>query len=130
MDPETEKMMDLHTGWRQGRFIDGPQYKNISEELKQKWAVEELKVVRPGEKQNALCVCVGAEEAVWLAERLNFAARVATLLRMRDRGAVVTAAMDAIADAKKREAEAVDDLSVIAREIISELIDFVALKER
>lgn len=128
MDAKKEEMMDLHTGWRQGAFIDGPQYKHISEELKQKWAIEELKLVRPSPKQNALCVCIEPEEAIWLAERLNFAARVSTLLRSNDWQKVITAAMDAIDDAKKREA--VNDLSVIAYKIVNELVEFAALKEK
>jgi hypothetical protein len=62
--------------WRQGRFIDAPQYRKWTDEEKKKADYEERFLVRPSPTGNWICKCRTHEDAAWIAERLNVAATI------------------------------------------------------
>jgi hypothetical protein len=63
---------DIKT-WQQGKFIDGPEYRNAGEASKEFWEKAESVLVRPTPTGNAICVADTPEHAVWIANRLNLA---------------------------------------------------------
>jgi hypothetical protein len=65
-----------HEGWMQGCFIDKPKYDWAPDNLKEDWRKEELHKVRPSPEGNAICFCPNSEDAKWIAERLNLAAKL------------------------------------------------------
>lgn len=67
-------MNNLHTSWKQGYFVDQPQYRNWSDEEKKKADEKEKLLVRPYPTENAICQCRTPDEAKWIAHRLNLAA--------------------------------------------------------
>lgn len=69
-------MNNQHTTWRQGYFVDQPQYWRWTPEQKAEADRLEKCKVRPYPTANAICVCPTPEEAKWIAERLNVAARL------------------------------------------------------
>ena len=62
--------------WAQGRFVDGPEYRNASHEQKAEWQRGEEFLVRPGAKENAICSTFDPEHAKWIAQRLNLASKL------------------------------------------------------
>lgn len=69
-------MNNLHTQWKPGFFVDQPQYRHWSDDQKAKADREERRRVRPYPTANAIAVCPSPEEAKWVAERLNLAAKL------------------------------------------------------
>jgi hypothetical protein len=69
-------MNNLITTWRQGRFIDSLRYAKWPEEEKAKADRDERLRVRPGPTDNAICVCHDPDQAEWIAQRLNLAAKL------------------------------------------------------
>ena len=57
--------------WTQGKFIYSNKYKHWTFEEKERAKYEELLRVRPGLKDNHICVCNDPEDAKWIASRLN-----------------------------------------------------------
>lgn len=68
------------TTWTQGRFVDSPRYKGMTEEQKQKHNYEESFLVRPSPTDNAICRVFFPEDAKWIAARLNSATYTTFLL--------------------------------------------------
>jgi len=68
--------MNKITTWRQGKFIDMPRYRGWSKEDKEIAQKREEKLVRPSPTGNAICQCQTSQEAIWIAERLNLAAKL------------------------------------------------------
>jgi hypothetical protein len=72
--------MTLHknqlTSWIQGCFIDGPEYDHLTAEDKKKINEIESHFVRPHNKGNHICFCDDPADALWITERLNFAAKI------------------------------------------------------
>ena len=69
------KEIDSITTWKQGRFIDQKQYSNWSEKDKEQSDYLEKFNVRPSPLGNAICRCNSHEDAKWITERLNLAAK-------------------------------------------------------
>lgn len=65
-----------HNNWRQGKFIDSIQYRQVSQSQKEEWQRQEEHLVRPSAKGNAICHCSDPEDAKWIAERLNLASEL------------------------------------------------------
>lgn len=69
-------MDNTYQGWHQGYFVNKPEYRDWTKEKKQGYdKIEKLKV-RPSPTGNAICTCDSPETAIWVAERLNLAARL------------------------------------------------------
>ena len=62
--------------WRQGKFIDGPNYKKWSEADKANANSYEVCNVRPSPKGNSICRATTPDLAKWIAQRLNLAAEL------------------------------------------------------
>ena len=71
-------MNDIQT-WRQGQFIRKKQYSNWSEDEVKGAEYTEARLVRPSETGNAICACNNPNDAKWIAERLNLAAKLEQL---------------------------------------------------
>lgn len=71
-----KEAMDSLETWRQGKFIDFPQYRTMSKEWKQEQRAIESLLVRPSPTGNAICRTTSPEDAIWIAERLNLAAKL------------------------------------------------------
>lgn len=65
--------------WTQGKFIYSNKYKHWTFEEKERAKYEELLRVRPGLKDNHICVCNDPEDAKWIASRLNLASELEQL---------------------------------------------------
>lgn len=61
--------------WAQGIFIQNIKYRSLSQEEISQHQFEESFLVRPSPAGNAICKTVYPEDAKWIAERLNFAAK-------------------------------------------------------
>lgn len=70
--------------WRQGAFIDGPNYRGMPQSWKEERDREERHLVRPSPTGNAICHCPDPALAAWIAERLNLAAKLERELARRD----------------------------------------------
>jgi len=75
-----EKQDNKHLGWRQGRFVDSPKYKDWSDGDKRRADFRERLCVRPSPTGNAICSCGTPADAAWIAERLNLAAKLEALV--------------------------------------------------
>lgn len=75
-------MFDRFTRWRQGLFVDQPQYNNRPVAWKDEMREDESYLVRPGPTDNAICRATTPELAVWIAERLNLANDLEILMRV------------------------------------------------
>lgn len=62
--------------WAQGYFVDNPRYRKWSEDEKIRANNEEQLKVRPSPTGNAICYCNNPDDAKWIAERLNLAAKL------------------------------------------------------
>jgi len=62
--------------WVQGRFIDGEAYDHMPADWKERRKNEECHLVRNGHGGSAICWCNDPEDAKWIAERLNLAAKL------------------------------------------------------
>lgn len=62
--------------WQQGQFVDQSQYTNMGEIWKDERRKEEAHMVRPAPTDNAVCWCPKPEDAAWIAQRLNLAAKL------------------------------------------------------
>lgn len=69
-------MINRHEGWCQGHFIDSDRYKKWSESEKNIAEFRENHLVRPSPTGNAICQCYDSQDAKWIAERLNLAAKL------------------------------------------------------
>ena len=65
--------------WTQGKFIYSNKYKHWTFEEKERAKYEELLRVRPGLKDNHICVCNDPEDAKWIASRLSLASELEQL---------------------------------------------------
>jgi hypothetical protein len=72
----TDNPMNKIKTWQQGRFIDGPDYRNWPNLEKIEAEKNEKHKVRPGKKENSICFCPNPDDAAWIAERLNLAAKL------------------------------------------------------
>ena len=66
---------NAHENWQQGKFIDGVEYSNMGEVWKRRMKDKEKKLVRPSPRGNPICMCFSEDDAKWIAERLNLAAK-------------------------------------------------------
>jgi len=62
--------------WKQGKFIDGPEFSETPDETKKNWREQESLMVRPSARGNFICVARNPEDAVWIAQRLNLASKL------------------------------------------------------
>ena len=68
-------MNDIQT-WKQGYFVDRPQYRRWTQEQKDNANYEESFNVRPAPAANAICRCSKPSDAEWIAKRLNLASKL------------------------------------------------------
>jgi hypothetical protein len=80
-------MNDIKT-WRQGHFVDQPQYLRWSTNQKQEAEEKENLNVRPGPTENAICKCKSPDDAKWIASRLNLASELEQLTWNFTRGKI------------------------------------------
>ena len=67
-------MNDIET-WQQGTYA--PQSRRpVTAEQAEKFESEERHLVRPGIRENAICRCPHPDDAAWIAQRLNLAAKL------------------------------------------------------
>ena len=69
-------MNNLHTSWQHGYFVDQSKYRKWSKEEKRRANEREKLLVRPSPTGNAICMCSYQKDAEWIADRLNFAAKL------------------------------------------------------
>lgn len=62
--------------WMQGSFVDIKKYEHMSLQWKKDRQNEEIFLVRPSNEGNAICRATYPEDAIWIADRLNFAANI------------------------------------------------------
>ena len=62
--------------WQQGKFIDDIKYNTWSKSDKESAEWHEKFLVRPFSKGNPICQCQHPEDAIWIAKRLNLAAKI------------------------------------------------------
>ena len=72
-------MLNGITTWRQGAFIDQPQYRRETDEWKRDREREEQLLVRPAPTDNAICKADTPDNAKWIAQRLNLASKLEQL---------------------------------------------------
>ena len=65
--------------WGQGHFVDQPQCRRWSAEAKDDANKREALLVRPGPTDNAICQACSPDDAEWIAQRLNMAAKLEAL---------------------------------------------------
>jgi hypothetical protein len=70
-----ETMNNIQT-WRQGIFINKPHYSHMGVQWKDQMRKEEAHKVRPEREGNAVCWCPDPDQAAWIAQRLNLAAKL------------------------------------------------------
>lgn len=70
-----------YQSWQQGTFIDGPEYRHMGLPWKERQREHETFLVRPGAKGNAICTATDPDAAVFIAARLNLAAKLEAALR-------------------------------------------------
>ncbi len=68
-------MNDIQT-WRQGKFVDQRQYRDMTNEWKRDQKKRESYLVRPGPTANSICCAFTPENAAWIAQRLNLASKL------------------------------------------------------
>lgn len=69
-------MNNQHTNWVRSRFVDQPQYRRWTKEMKEQRDRDERRQVKDHELGNAIAVCFTPEQAEWIASRLNLAAKL------------------------------------------------------
>lgn len=62
--------------WRQGRFISMRKYSKMGEEWVKQQEIRESTLVRPSATGNPILQAASPEIAIWVAERLNLAAKL------------------------------------------------------
>lgn len=62
--------------WVQGRFVNSKEFEHMPEDWKGRRRNEESHRVRQGTKGPVICWCNDPEDAKWIAERLNLAAKL------------------------------------------------------
>jgi hypothetical protein len=72
----TDNPMNKIKTWQQGKFLNMAKYQHLSTALKQDFEEKERRLVRPSPTDNAICHCADPDDAAWIAERLNLAAKL------------------------------------------------------
>lgn len=71
-----KEALNKKQSWRQGYFLGGIQYRNMTNDWKAARQKEERHKVRPSPTGNAICRCSNPDDAAWIAERLNLASKL------------------------------------------------------
>jgi hypothetical protein len=66
--------------WQQGHFIDSVRYNPQPQHWKAEQERIEQCLIRPSPKENAICKATTAEDAKWIAKRLNLASELEELV--------------------------------------------------
>lgn len=80
MTPETLARLNGNRRWSQGYFVDQPQYRHMHPSWKTEQVAYEQLNVRPAPLESAICRTMDPDYAIWIASRLNFAARAQKVL--------------------------------------------------